>query len=394
MTSLVEWTCAKALPYARFLYSPSNTYPMPHAYMIDRRGHILHQWTHSVGQPDKSTCPPRYLRGWNHVELGADGSLLAIVPFDSLIKLDSSSRLVWRAAVAAHHDMAQSSNGEVLVLAEVPRLVKFESFEGVILDNEIAVIDAHGVVRVTYSLFDLFVEDVDLAGILATRLNRERCILSDPRVKRLGLRTVPSPESKWRGSQSSNLDQRALITELRSLPNSAADILHCNSLTLLSRDCGQFKTGQVVISVREMNRVVVVDLDMHSVVWSWGADSGISGQHHATMPRNGKLLLFDNGVARRRSRVILVDTLSGHVDWVFGEGDDPYFYSEKAGGCELLPNGNYLVSIAQSGFAFEVSESGAVTWHWRLPTTCRRSTDGRVGIYRLSYVPRCLANFS
>ncbi|MEN3273840.1 MAG: hypothetical protein V7636_2601, partial [Actinomycetota bacterium] len=56
-----------------FVYSPAGSYPNPYAALIDDRGAVIHTWSSAVGQPTPETDPPSFLRGWNHVEVAADG---------------------------------------------------------------------------------------------------------------------------------------------------------------------------------------------------------------------------------------------------------------------------------------------------------------------------------
>ena len=59
------------------------------AYAVDSDGAVLHTWSHSACQPTAEDDPPNYLRGWNHVEVNPDGSLLAIVPLRALLMLNA-----------------------------------------------------------------------------------------------------------------------------------------------------------------------------------------------------------------------------------------------------------------------------------------------------------------
>jgi hypothetical protein len=59
----------------------------------------------------------------------------------------------------------------------------------------------------------------------------------------------------------------------------------------------------VLVSVRHKDTIIVVNWPRQELVWAWGQGE-ISAPHDASWLRNGNILLFDNGVASKRSRVV------------------------------------------------------------------------------------------
>lgn len=101
---------------------------------------------------------------------------------------------------------------------------------------------------------------------------------------------------------------------------------------------------------------------------------------------NGNLLVLDNGSDVGRSRVLEVDPRTHAIVWEYGTRADERFFTEVAGGCERLPNGNILVSDALSGRAFEVTPTRRTVWHWQTRKEAGSSDTGRATFYRLSRV--------
>jgi hypothetical protein len=147
------------------------------------------------------------------------------------------------------------------------------------------------------------------------------------------------------------------------------DIYHTNSLQLLDgRHAGTleaFAAGDLLISIRELNRLAVVDLEARRMTWtlvgSWRS------QHEPTLLEGGTILLFDNQWQPRRSRVLELDPLSGAELWSYQEEQPGRFFSESCGSCQRLSNGNTLISESAAGRAFEVTPAGEIVWEFHNP---------------------------
>jgi hypothetical protein len=100
---------------------------------------------------------------------------------------------------------------------------------------------------------------------------------------------------------------------------------------------------------------------------------------------DGHILVFDNGVRRKYSRVLEVDPASGEIVWEYRGEVPELFYSEARGSAQRLPNGNTLICESDRGRAFEVTPGGEIVWLWKNPDIQggRRST-----VYRMTRLPR------
>jgi hypothetical protein len=350
-----------------YLYSPSASYPKPTATLIDRAGNELYTWTNDVEQPPVDSDPPSFLRGWNHVELGLDGCLFAIVPLRALLKLARDGSVMWSARVAAHHDLALTDDGATVCLGERARIVRWVGKPRVLLDNTVVVLDRDGVVVREHSLYDVLIEDSGIRELIRHRWNASA--VSDE-----AMRIVSATVGGDRAD-------RELLRRLRQLPGSPCDVMHANTVEIVAdHPAGRWVAGNVLVSLRNLDLIAVVDLDAGEVRWSWGPGV-LSGQHQPSVLPDGRVLVFDNGVSRRRSRLVEVDPESNAITWTC-EPDS--FFTEVAGGCERLPNGNVLATESVSGRAVEVSRAGTVVWRWQHQAP---NPAGRASIYRISAVP-------
>src|SRR5207237_5000097 len=122
----------------------------------------------------------------------------------------------------------------------------------------------------------------------------------------------------------------------------------------------QFKAGQVLVSLRNLNLVAVLDPATGAVVWA--ARGPWRAQHDARFLDNGHLLIFDNLGSPRGSRVLEYDPQTQAFPWSYpGETGTP-FLSRIRGMCQRLPNDNTLIVNSDGGEVFEVTPQREVVW--------------------------------
>ncbi|MFJ9746570.1 arylsulfotransferase family protein [Streptomyces chartreusis] len=364
-----------------FVYSPASSYPKPYARLIDRSGAEVHLWSHDAGQPPVEEDPPSFLRGWNHVEVAADGGLFAQVPLRALLRLDRDSTLLWQADVSAHHDLHIRADGTVLVLTEAPRRITVDHSGFTVLDNAVTLLDGgdgHLVQQV--SLLDVLGTEPTIAALI-----RERILAQHAAFREAAHPTRPE-EAELLASATYSGSLTHALALLRRLPGSPCDILHANTVEELdAHPAGLWPAGAVLASLRNLDLVAIVDLDAARVLWWWGPGD-ISGQHQPTALPHGNLLIFDNGRATGRSRVVEVDPVRRAVVWEYAADPPESFFTALAGGSQPLPSGNILVTDAQAGRGFEITRAGAVTWEWYTEKVPGATGTSRVTLYRLAGV--------
>jgi hypothetical protein len=266
----------------------------------------------------------RIVHAWPLVRTTARARLdhkgrLLVMGIDNAIKIyDWDGRLVWRYRLASerdlpHHDVIWLANGNVMVLAQVE-----ESR-------------------------DDYLQEVDRRG-----------------------RVI------WEWRFSEHLD-KAFPNRDRRHP----DPSHVNSVHELGPngwwDAGdaRFRPGNLLLSARTLDAIVVVDRRSGEIVWTWS--DGLDRQHEAIMVPRGRIggglfLVFNNGLtnrfAYRRSSVVALDPVARSVVW---EYSDPFFYSSLAGSQVSLPNGNLLVTSSHGGRAFELTPGKEIVWQWIPP---------------------------
>jgi len=379
-----------------------NSRPRHEALLMDMQGKILHRWKSGLDQPgvEERTWSKVWghfdFAGWHHSELRPDGSVMAIVHYQSVIKLDWDSRVLWSAKLPAHHDLDVADNGEVYVLDARVMKLKQGKRDRLFLDNGIVVLSPDGKERRRHSLFELLSKAPRTREFMA-RTVRESLKIYDEALNSgyeaaakmapaLNLSLMATQlrmilDGKFSGSRRTKL---MFLTGLYPI-----DLLHANSLEIIREDApgGMWKAGDLLISLRTPNMVVVLDPKAGKVRWTWGPGQ-VLRQHQPTVVEGDRVLLFDNGEESRGSRILEVDPRNDEVVWRY-EGKKPAdFFSIIRGGVQRLPNGNTLITDSESGRAFEVTKAGQTVWEYYNPDlSVVAIVLLRAPIYRMSRFP-------
>jgi hypothetical protein len=185
----------------------------------------------------------------------------------------------------------------------------------------------------------------------------------------------------------------------------AGDWAHMNSAEIVPANNyhdARFKPGNIIVSYRYLNMVIIVDPSTGSIVWQ---TSNITiGQHDATMLKNGlpgagNILIFDNGMTnvgdnpgvtpgRLYSRVVEMNPLDFSIAYEYNASLSGYpiywFYGSFVGSAQRLPNGNTLIDEGPDGRIFEVTAAGQLVWEWVNPIA---SATASTLVYRAEKVP-------
>jgi len=116
--------------------------------------------------------------------------------------------------------------------------------------------------------------------------------------------------------------------------------LHSNSLDL-------YPDGDILLSARNLDMLVRVDYPSGEVLWTRG-DDVLGKQHHANLGPGQHVVVFDNGVLRGESGVVVFHPDAGvELDRRLG------FFSDAFGSAEHLANGNWLIVDGRGGRVLE-----------------------------------------
>ena len=304
------------------------------AQLIDMDGKVLHRWQTTFGSDTT--------RGWEISRLSDDGYLYAINARTGFVKLDWDSNTVWGLKGGYHHDFAFGPDGNLWVLWEKKREITHGEKKALILDNGFAVITPDGKVEREMSLYDQLANDPAFIKALDNRIRKREASLKGG-----------APEAVEDDEADPDPSKRPM------------DIFHSNTLDFLGADSeGNWKKGDVIACMRELDMIAAFDPKTMELRWQWGTDD-LDRPHDPSLLPNGHILVFDNGMHRKYSRVLEIDPLDGNkIVWTYrGNAEDPFF-SHMRGLAQRMPNDNILITSSQQGRVFEVDRQGNVVWEF------------------------------
>ncbi len=305
--------------------------------LIGMDGSVLHKWRVSLNKIfPESTRPEREKqRGDWDVMLHGDhlypnGDVVFNLEYEGLVKIDRCSRVLWTVPYATHHSVYEDAEGNVWV----PRIVfnqrekRFPLLEDPIHEEYLLKVSPDGKILEQISLLDTFYLSGQEALIIANGM---------------------------------------LVTT-----RTGADILHANDIKILEKSLADkfplFKAGDIMVSMRNLNLIVVIDRSTKKIKWSMVGP--YIRQHDPAFLDNGRISVYDNradyadGKLLGGSRILSIDPVTRNVDTVYEGGSRNSFFSNIAGKHRYLPNGNILITEYDAGRIFEVTPSGEVVWSY------------------------------
>lgn len=130
-----------------------------------------------------------------------------------------------------------------------------------------------------------------------------------------------------------------------------------------------FEAGDLLLSLRNLDLVLVVDPDTRRV--KWHADDPFLMQHDPDFLGNGWIGIFDNasdftfrGTMLGGSRIVALQPHTDSVEVRFPTAQSDSFYTAAQGKWQQLSNGNMLLTESRAGRVIEVTPGGRTVWEW------------------------------
>jgi hypothetical protein len=136
-----------------------------------------------------------------------------------------------------------------------------------------------------------------------------------------------------------------------------------------------FETGDLAISLREQNLIMVIDPHRGKIKW-WRIGPWLR-QHDPEFAPNGKIILFNNNgyVSTFRnkhlegnnlyiSNIVELDIALGEYRIIYGGKRGQELATCLGGKLELSPHGGLLVTESEGGRVFETDATGRVIWEY------------------------------
>ena len=310
--------------------------------LIGQEGELVRRWPVQFSElfPDPAHIEPSSRRpatDWNIDLHGAlalpDGSVLFNFEYAGLVKLGRCGAVEWTLPHMTHHFISLANDGSFWVggrrwrTARVPALVPLEApyWEDMILN-----VSEDGEILAEISVPQLFPQNGLLALLLATT----------------------SSSVSFVGD---------------------SEIVHLNDVEQLTPELAsrfpEFSAGDLLLSLRQLNLIMVVDPLTEEV--KWHQTGPWIRQHDPDFLPNGRISVFNNNVDQTEtgrllggSNIIEIDPETREAEVVYGDEPGETMYTIVRGKHQQLANGNILLTETEAGRVLEVTRDGDIVWEY------------------------------
>lgn len=307
------------------------------AKLIDVSGRVVHAWDldwfklwpHADYLPADvrpKSRPGTHIHG---MVLEPNGDLVFNYEELGMMKVDVCGRPIWRLPRRTHHSIVRDDNGNYWA----PELVQS--------DKPLSTLPNYKPPLFLYSVLE---------------------VSPDGHI----IREIPMIDLLIRNGYSG-----LLYTQSTSQFSTAVsdDVLHMNDVDVFPRSMaeGAFKHGDIMVSLRNINTVVV--FDPRTLIIKTAIIGRFVRQHDPDFEDGWNISVFDNNNITSdshygSSRIASYSVKDGHVGTIF-EGTQNYpFYSIIMGKHQRLNNGGILVAEAMKGHIFELSPDKHIVWEY------------------------------
>ena len=310
--------------------------------LLDGQGNALHTWAALYSKISPSTELIREevipTNDWETMVHGSalypDGDVLFNLPGIALVRMNACDDVEWTVPFPTHHSLHIADDGNIWTLGErhyEHSVAKFPGLRPNFRDDLVLVVSPEGEILREISLLEVFFANDLIGSLFPTGLSPKNGI-------RMG------------------------------------DLLHANDVETLSKDAAPafplFEAGDALVSFRNLNLLFVFDPDSGIVKWS--QTGPWLRQHDPDFLPDGRILVFDNrddGAGGRLlggSRLLAIEPVTRKVETIYkGTPEEPFFTAGR-GTANALDNGNFLITEAEVGRAFEVTPDGQIVWSFIL----------------------------
>jgi hypothetical protein len=307
------------------------------AEVIDADGTVIHRWSldwfdiwpNATHLPDNlipKEPPGSHIHGMVLME---DGGLIFNYDQLGMARVDAKSQVVWRLPYRTHHSIYQAEDGNIWVPGMITHKKPLE-------------------------WLSYYKPDFDEYTILEVEPTEGRI-----------LREISLPKL----FQENELQGLLYLSSLGLHPESQGDTLHMNDVKLFPEDMtpGFFKPGDVMVSLRNINTVLVFDLKTRKKKFL--SIGPFVRQHDPDFVDGDTISVYDNNDSAPaesgvQSRILLQKAPGGEVSVAYQGTPEQPFFSFLLGKHEWQENGNLLIADSRNGRVFEVTPSGEIVWEY------------------------------
>lgn len=306
------------------------------AAVIDASGEPVQEWAIDWKRlwPDATHLPQKDIpkrRPGTHIHgavLMPDGDLIFNFEHLGMMRLNPCNEVVWRLPYRTHHSIHKDNEGNLWASGQrdhIKLLPSVPNHKPPFIEPTIVKISPEGELLLEKSVMELLIDN-GLRGLLHLQ------------------------------------GMNSFITD------TTGDTLHLNDVETfdLAASDGVFAAGDVMISLRNINSVLIFDRDW-TLKYHWIDD--FVRQHDPDFIDANRVSLYDNNLigmppGEQSSRILIRDFSDDtQITYFEGTPEQP-FYSFIMGKHQWLDNGNVLISETTASRAFELDPQGDVVWEY------------------------------
>jgi hypothetical protein len=311
--------------------------------LIRRNGDVVARWPVQFSKifPNPTHLPEGAPTTDWHVDThGAlalpDGSVVFNFEWSGLVKLDRCGRVAWTVPRQTHHSVERAEGGGFWVPGRrVQQSGKspFPPFQPRFNEDTILRVSDDGRV----------VSEVSVPGIIYK--NGLEALLT------AGVRFAP--DMSWD-------EELVHLNKIQELPSSIA------------KDFPTFEAGDLALSSRDQNLVMVVDKTASTVKW-WRIGPWLR-QHDPEFKPGGTLVIFNNNVYETTpmdprtgpwlTDILEVNPVTGSLKVLFGGKPGQELLTKIRGKVDLTRQGGLMITEFEGGRALETDANGKIVWEY------------------------------
>lgn len=297
--------------------------------LMQRDGRIVHEWRLKFHEllPDAGQCRKAPMTDWNisthDTLIQPDGSVILSFESCGMVKLDRCGGKLWATREMTHHSPNFLRDGGIVIggSTQITSPARWP-IQSPYWEDLIRRFDANGKLRRERKITDLLLDS--------------------------GMGSLLSASSQ----DSAKIDGEFHLNEVEELPERLAGAFP------------MFEAGDLLVSLRNLNMVLVTDANATRV--KWHKTGPWVRQHDPDWQPDGRITIFDNHPDPKGggSRIVAVDPKTGKTETLYGGRKGQFFLTPERGLHQIQPDGGILIAEANYGRAFQVDRSGRIVWEY------------------------------